>query len=362
MSTYLFTWNPDQWSWKTLDNMLVELQTQKPIHQWKTSRVKNIGNGDNFLLIKLGKLAKNEKGIVGIGKIVSDVYKDKDVIKNIEQTNFVNLEFSQLSKFPFISLTDLEKIDPKMRWTPESNGNIVPEVTFSKISSQINQGKKQILFEKNIYFPIIAETIDIALTQKVSIHRDEIVQTLLDNYQSTFKIIAKNSNKTTLFIAQNMVDWFSAELTKQSKIVADWQDKYLKTKIKINGREITSYSLALNVLQDENIVEEIVIYKEGSIKQITVNAYERNDKARRACLLHHGYTCHCCGFNFERIYGDLGKNYIHVHHKKALYEIKEEYILDPISDLVPVCANCHAMIHRKNPPLTVDELKMILGK
>lgn len=361
MSTYLFTWNPDQWSWETLDDMISKLPNLKPNHQWKTNRKNDIGIGDNFLLMKLGKLSKNEKGIIGCGKIVSDVYTDKDVIKKIAQANFVNLEFSQLSKSPLISLLDLEKIDPNMRWTPEGNGNIVPELTFNKIFNLINQEENATLFEKRIYFPIIADEIDLALNQQSSIHRDEIVQHLLEQYQTTLEKIAKKSNKSILFIAQNMVDWFSAELTKQSDIVAEWQDKYSRTKVKVNGREITNYSLALNSSQDELIEDQNTTYTEGSIKQIIVNAYERNPQARKKCLEHWKYSCQCCSFNFEKTYGELGKDFIHVHHIKPLSEIKTEYILDPITDLVPVCANCHAMIHRKNPPLTIDELKKILA-
>lgn len=360
MSTYLFAWNPDRWAWSNLNEMIEEQSFKKPIHRWKTNRINNIGTNDNFLLMKLGKLSKHEKGIIGFGKIASNVYKDKDVIKNIEQVNFVDLEFSQLSNTPLISLIELEKIDPSMHWTPEGNGNTVDQSTSVKILNILNKKQNSILFEKKKYFPIISEMIDIELSQQNSIHRDEIVQILLKKYKTTLEKIAINSNKSILFIAQNMVDWFSAELTKQSDIVAEWQNKYFRSKIRINGREITNYSLALNTLQDERIEENTITYKEGSIKQLTVNAYERNPQARQKCLEHWGYSCQCCGFNFEQAYGDLGKEYIHVHHKKALYEIKEEYILDPISDLIPVCANCHAMLHRKNPPLRIEDLKEII--
>lgn len=360
MSTYLFTWKQEKWKWTNLNKMIAELPNKKPIHQWKTNRKNNIGPNDNFLLMKLGSIPKSEKGIIGIGKITSNPYKDKDVIQNVDNTNFVDLEFSKLSRKAFISLIELEKIDPSMHWTPEGNGNSVSESTFEKILNLINKEHNSILFEKKIYFPIIAETIDIALTQKTSIHRDEIVQILLEKYDKTLDKIAKNSNKSILFIAQNMVDWFSAELTKQSNIVEEWKDKYTKTRIKINNREITNYSLALNTLQDEKIEENNISYTEGAIKKITVNAYERNEKARKVCLKHHGYTCQCCFFNFEKIYGSIGKDFIHVHHIKPLSEIKKEYVLNPVTDLIPVCANCHAMLHRKIPAYEIEEIRILL--
>lgn len=100
---------------------------------------------------------------------------------------------------------------------------------------------------------------------------------------------------------------------------------------------------------------------EGAIKIISVNAFERNAKARKKCIEHHGYNCKCCGFNFEKVYGELGKAFIHIHHVKPLAEIKETYEVDPIKDLIPLCANCHAMVHRVSPALLVEELRGELG-
>jgi len=107
-------------------------------------------------------------------------------------------------------------------------------------------------------------------------------------------------------------------------------------------------------------VESLEGLIEGTTKVISVNAYERNTEARKKCIAHHGYSCNCCGFSFERTYGELGKAFIHVHHVKPLAEIKESYVVDPINDLVPLCANCHAMVHRVSPPLSIEQLKVEL--
>lgn len=100
---------------------------------------------------------------------------------------------------------------------------------------------------------------------------------------------------------------------------------------------------------------------EGAAKTVTVNAYERNPAARAKCLAHHGYTCAVCEFNFASVYGELGKNYIHVHHVVPLSEVEGEYVVDPIRDLVPVCPNCHAMIHVTRPCLSIEQLKGYLS-
>jgi hypothetical protein len=96
---------------------------------------------------------------------------------------------------------------------------------------------------------------------------------------------------------------------------------------------------------------------EGAIKSVLVNNYERNPRARQACIDHYGYKCAVCGLIFENVYGALGRNFIHVHHLIELSTIGREYIIDPIRDLRPVCANCHAMLHRNFPALTVEVLK-----
>jgi 5-methylcytosine-specific restriction protein A len=100
---------------------------------------------------------------------------------------------------------------------------------------------------------------------------------------------------------------------------------------------------------------------EGAKKQVTVNAYERNVKARQKCIEHYGSECSVCGFDFEGAYGERGKDFIHVHHLVQISSIGKEYQVNPIEDLRPVCPNCHAMIHR-NPLFTIDQLKSCLAK
>jgi len=87
-------------------------------------------------------------------------------------------------------------------------------------------------------------------------------------------------------------------------------------------------------------------YFEGATKKISVNCYERSPYARKKCIEYYGTKCIVCDFDFEKVYGEIGKAFIHVHHIVPLAEIKSSYIVDPTRDLRPVCANCHAMIHR----------------
>ena len=98
--------------------------------------------------------------------------------------------------------------------------------------------------------------------------------------------------------------------------------------------------------------------KEGKVTEHYVTKYERNPKNRAAAIKIHGYCCAVCGFDFSKVYGELGKEFIEVHHVRPLYSIAEEVTIDPKKDLVCLCANCHRMIHRKRGTImSVQELR-----
>jgi predicted HNH restriction endonuclease len=111
----------------------------------------------------------------------------------------------------------------------------------------------------------------------------------------------------------------------------------------------------------EEIPDDSVLF-EGAKHRILVNAYERNPQARQRCIEDHGAKCCICGFDFAKTYGEVGKGFIHVHHLIPISEISTEYQIDPVRDLRPICPNCHAIIHRKNPPYSIEEVQEMLLK
>lgn len=110
-------------------------------------------------------------------------------------------------------------------------------------------------------------------------------------------------------------------------------------------------------LPEEIDVAEAATLYEGALHQISVNAYERNPKARQLCIAHYGTSCCICGFDFKEMYGEIGEGLIHVHHLRQLSDVGKEYEIDPVNDLCPVCPNCHTIIHRKKPPYTFKEIR-----
>jgi predicted restriction endonuclease len=107
-------------------------------------------------------------------------------------------------------------------------------------------------------------------------------------------------------------------------------------------------------------VETNIRFREGGTSQTVINSYERNPQARKKCLEYYGTSCFICEFDFGKTFGKIGEGFIHVHHLKPISEIREEYEINPVEDMRPVCPNCHAIIHRRDPVFSIEEMKALL--
>ncbi|MEI8128831.1 MAG: HNH endonuclease [bacterium] len=158
---------------------------------------------------------------------------------------------------------------------------------------------------------------------------------------------------------------FKKELEKIRKCT-EWHKLTEYLNIKVSGISIEPKNT--NNIEDSAVFPEEVdlaqVHYEGSLKTISVNIYERNPKAKAECIKHYGsdYKCQVCGFKFSDKYGAQFKNKIHIHHIKPLSEIGKEYIVNPETDLIPVCPNCHMILHSKgkNETYTIEEVKEML--
>lgn len=99
---------------------------------------------------------------------------------------------------------------------------------------------------------------------------------------------------------------------------------------------------------------------EGAAHDVVVTKYERNPLNRALCIMANGCFCNICGFDFEKHYGDIGRGFIHVHHIRPVSTYDGPVEIDPVKDLIPVCPNCHAMLHQETPPIMPEDLKSLL--
>ena len=211
----------------------------------------------------------------------------------------------------------------------------------------------------------------INLMQSTSVEIKKIVQDLLEANSAQAEIILRLNNRTLDYpdIVDFSDDWKDIEIQLISKPI----DSDIDLELIQNIDELILFwtektiSIIYPLLPLEGDIEvsiDAILEKsaeEGRQYQVTSTRYERKRQNRVACLAYYGFDCMICGFNFFEKFGDIGAGYIHVHHLIPVSLIGEGYKINPIQDLIPVCPNCHAMLHSKTPPLMPEELKTILS-
>lgn len=107
-------------------------------------------------------------------------------------------------------------------------------------------------------------------------------------------------------------------------------------------------------------------FEEGNEKLVYHKKRERNKKlinnAKKLFKIKNNRLfCEVCGFDFEKVYGDIGKDFIEAHHNIPISTM-EEYHKTRVEDIIMVCSNCHRMLHRKQPFITKEDLKKKLNR
>jgi len=159
-------------------------------------------------------------------------------------------------------------------------------------------------------------------------------------------------------------DWRSFSLSVESSpMMVDHEDpEKLREAILFWAGNMFGMVVSLLPVEDIQSVdsEEIGGLPEGASVRVEVNRYERSRINRTLCIARHGTACAVCQFDFFARYGEVGRDFIHVHHVVPVSTLGAGYVIDPGRDLVPVCPNCHAMLHRRNPPYSVSELRSLV--
>jgi len=152
-------------------------------------------------------------------------------------------------------------------------------------------------------------------------------------------------------------NWQSLAMSLDRSPIAIDHDDHLRVRqlVVLWGGRMLGLALSLLPIEDEAVGEE-----EGGLTRTEVNRYERSAINRAACIEIHGAVCKACGFSFGVRYGEMGVGFIEVHHIESISSIAPGTVVDPGTDLVPLCSNCHAMVHRRTPPFTIDDIRAIL--
>jgi len=220
--------------------------------------------------------------------------------------------------------------------------------TFYKRFLRINVGRIELL------------TIDISGNMRLILVHSIIQRNLLIrkdievNYKGEIGVYPSLPDSCIFSFSSNLLNEIADDIYYGIKKTVDLAiQKPLNPAVKRNN----NFQL-LSVLDINNVI--LPAKGDGSIEgrayTYEMTAYERDPSNRAKCIEFFGYNCQICGFNFERKYGEVGEKYIQVHHIEPLSESKKSVFVNPIEDLIPVCANCHCMLHSKKPALKPDEL------
>ena len=101
---------------------------------------------------------------------------------------------------------------------------------------------------------------------------------------------------------------------------------------------------------------KVIEVEEGKQYKSEATFRSRNRNLIEAKKTNSDYRCEVCDMTFKEVYGKIGKEYIIAHHKNPIGNMKKT-AMTTLDDIALVCANCHAMLHTNNPPLSLEKLR-----
>lgn len=150
---------------------------------------------------------------------------------------------------------------------------------------------------------------------------------------------------------------FELALKKQGVVFEELSSKDLRQLI---GTMVSPmFGMCIALIGIEDVISDSSASEGQSFEEIS-RRYERRLVNREICLSVRGRRCHCCNMDFGEMYGELADGYIEVHHLTPVSQLGAGYQINPVIDLVPICSNCHSVVHLTTPPRNVDELRALL--
>ncbi len=307
---------------------------------------------------------------IGTKKIYDSVHKSFDAIKEIKGSDKKGVDLVNWRKVDafkkIINKQEFERVFFDFYKGKDSDENV-----FNKLNIEYKLDYQTISYlffikEKNKFLPISQEKIDKLFKDQLNVLDFKSAKNISwKNYlrylliiKEVSEFLKKKDPETTLLDAHSFL-WIAGTKMKDVSLIGNVNTNLEKGKnglLLINPEDPSFY------YPDEDTTQNKVLLFEGATKLVTVNIYERNIEARNQCISHWKPICAVCKFDFELEFGEIGKGFIHVHHKIPISQINEIQEIDPKNDLIPVCPNCHAMLHKRTPPFSVEELKLIRSK
>jgi 5-methylcytosine-specific restriction protein A len=197
---------------------------------------------------------------------------------------------------------------------------------------------------------------------------------------TTIKHIKSNATKDAYSIAHSLIGKLAKEhelRINDTPYIDDWKvdnDFSIEISTKVDDQQsddsilesirtimtplITSIAGLIGYEDTEYIDTEGDI--EGTTLEVISKRFERSPRNRLICLSIHGDKCFVCGTDPSNNYDSVIGSIIEVHHVEELSEADGPRRYSPLTDLVPLCPNCHRAIHKRKPAYRPNELKDLL--
>lgn len=150
------------------------------------------------------------------------------------------------------------------------------------------------------------------------------------------------------------------------QVPVEWVTDFPETRILLGSEPLTVKELSPDRLKRlESVIDTATVASkqkealEGETYRTEAIFRSRNQTLIQAKKANSDYRCEVCGFGFEETYGVIGREYVVAHHLKPIAAGPSKTTLD---DIALVCANCHAMIHTKNPPISIEDLRKLVAR
>ena len=172
--------------------------------------------------------------------------------------------------------------------------------------------------------------------------------------RSLEKYLSVSNSGRTAFNKLFLLPWPHSAKKKQQETLDRW-----------NAFTMEEIRDDINVRLGQKIGRRKLEFEEGWRQRRETHFFARNASLVKEAKKHYGCTCMACGFNFETAYGKIGEGYAECHHRNPLSERPEKEwtarLRTNLEDVDIVCANCHRMLHRQRPAISVVSLRAIMN-
>lgn len=389
MASYLITFkpaseNPDRgWPLERLQELIVRLRSGKPaIENWRFRNAHAVPTDRVFLLLQ----GKRGPAIIGFGRVAAPPV-------NVEGTRRAQIQFEALidpAEGVFAARDDLRQIEDGQRyWNSQSSGVELPADiaqalellvasgprTPSQKTSNPDWTRDELIVALDVYLrfrpnPQGKESGEI---QALSRSLRRLGEKLFSPEERSDTFRNENGVYMKLMNLRRLDPQYTADgsrgLVRGSKAEEEVWSDFADDPVRCG--QVARAILASVDHPDVKPIwaslgadEELEEASEGRLLTRQHMMRERNrrlaeTKRKQAMRSTGGLICEACGFDFEARYGDRGHGFVECHHTKPLATL-EEGQKTHVSDLALVCANCHRIIHRARPWLSIAQLKNLL--